>query len=74
MMDATLAAPWREIKSLSLVSIGHGLSHFYMLVLPPLFPLLKAEFGISWAALGTLIAVYAAATGVLQVPIGIMVD
>jgi FSR family fosmidomycin resistance protein-like MFS transporter len=33
-----------------LIGAGHFLSHFYLLTLPPLFPLLKAEFGVSYIA------------------------
>ena len=28
-----------------LIGAGHFMSHYYLLALPPLFPLLKAEFG-----------------------------
>ena len=74
-MNATIALETRrEITSLSLVSIGHGLSHFYSLVLPPLFPLIRADFDVSWASMGAIIAVYGIATGLTQIPIGLIVD
>ena len=64
----------REAKSIGLVSAAHGFSHFYMLLLAPLFPLLKADLGVSFAALGALLTVHTAATGFFQVPAGLMVD
>lgn len=57
--------PRSELKSLGLVSTAHAFSHFYMLVLPPVFPLLHADLDVSYAALGLLLTVYASATGVM---------
>ena len=47
-----------------LLSAGHFYSHFCALALPPLFPLLKDELGVSYAALGTVVAGFAAAAGI----------
>ena len=57
-----------------MVCVGHAFSHFYMLVLPPLFPFLRAEFDVSWAALGLLITAHSVATGIGQIPAGLIVD
>jgi len=64
----------REAAVLGLVGSGHFFSHFYMLVLPPLFPLLKAEMGLSYTALGGLVTAFAAASGAAQYPMGVLVD
>lgn len=74
MALAIAALPRRELKSIGLVSVGHAFSHFYMVALVPLFPLLQQELGISWAALGMLVAAHAIGTGALQVPAGMLVD
>ena len=66
--------PRPELKTLGLVSTAHAFSHFYMLVLPPIFPLLHGELGLSYFALGALLSVYAVVTGVMQVPMGMLVD
>lgn len=58
----------------TVIGTGHGLSHFYMLALPPLFPLMQAELGLSYAALGLLVTLLNIATGCLQVVAGIIAD
>lgn len=57
-----------------MISAGHFLSHFYALVLPPLFPLLKAEFGVSYLQLGLAMTAYSLLGGVMQAPVGFLVD
>ena len=37
---------------IGLVALAHGLSHFFQLIIAPLFPLIKEELGVSYAALG----------------------
>lgn len=64
----------QDVKILGLISTGHFLSHFYFLTLPPLFPFLKEEFGISYTSLGLIMAVVYATSGVAQVPVGFLVD
>ena len=59
---------------IGLIGAGHFLSHFYALALPPLFPLLKAEFGISYIELGLAMTAYNLLGGVLQAPVGFLVD
>ena len=58
----------------ALVGSGHTVSHIYILTLPPLFPLIKAEFDFSYAALGLLVTAFHVTTGALQVPAGFLVD
>lgn len=64
----------RDIRVIGLVSGGHFFSHFYFLVLPPLFPLLKVEFGVSYASLGLFLTAASLATGICQTPVGFLVD
>ncbi len=64
----------RDAKVIGLVSLAHSLSHFFQLALPPLFPLLKAEFDVSFTALGALVGVFYVASGVTQFAAGFAVD
>ncbi len=74
-MEASPALSVRQdSKILGVVSAGHFLSHFYLLSLPPLFFILKSEFGVSYAALGAILTVSFAISAVAQVPMGFLVD
>ena len=64
----------RDLKVMGLVGTAHAASHFFHLVLPPLFPLLKAEFGLSYAALGLLTTLFYGASGIAQTIAGFLVD
>ncbi len=74
---STMPAPERlrrDNRILSVIGIGHGMSHLYYLVLAPLFPHLRDAFGVSYAELGLALAIMPLASAFLQVPIGFMVD
>ena len=57
-----------------MVGLAHGLSHFFQLALPPLFPFLKDAFDVSFAALGSLVATFYVASGLTQFAAGFVVD
>lgn len=73
-MTTVVAQPVSETRVLSLIGIGHFLSHFYILCLPPMLPVLAREFGVGFALLGGAIAGYAWIGGVLQAPVGALLD
>jgi FSR family fosmidomycin resistance protein-like MFS transporter len=64
----------RNVQVLALIGSGHAVSHFYMLALPPLFPLLREQLEVSYAALGLLVTMFNVATGAAQIPAGFLVD
>jgi MFS transporter, FSR family, fosmidomycin resistance protein len=59
---------------ISLVGFAHGTSHFYHFVLPPLFPYLMSQFGLSFTQAGALMTVFFAVSGVGQALAGFVVD
>ena len=61
-------------KVVGLVGMGHFASHFYFLVLPPLFPILAEAFGVSYTRLGFALSVMAVTSAVVQTPVGFLVD
>ena len=58
----------------ALIGTGHFLSHFYMLILPPLFLVWQPVFGVSFAELGMTLMLMSGVTAVLQTPVGFLVD
>ena len=73
-MTGATASLRTDARVIGLVGIAHGFSHFFQLTIPPLFPLLKEEFGVSYAALGAMLAVFYAVSGVMQTVAGFLVD
>ena len=64
----------RDVRIIGLVATAHASSHFFQLALPPLFPLLRAEFDVSWTLLGMLVGVFYAASAITQFAAGFIVD
>lgn len=64
----------QDIKVIGLVSAAHFTSHFFQIVLPPIFPLLKDAFGVGYAELGIVMTLMYATSGLMQTPAGILVD
>src|SRR6516165_11381732 len=58
----------------AVIGTGHFLSHFYQLCLPPVFLAWQSAFGVSFAELGLSMALMSCATGLLQTPVGFLVD
>jgi FSR family fosmidomycin resistance protein-like MFS transporter len=63
-----------EYQAIALVSAAHFVNHFQHLVLPPLFPLLKAQFGIGFTELGLALTVQSVVGVAAQLPVGYLVD
>jgi MFS family permease len=59
---------------IGLISLAHGVSHFFHLLLPPLFPWLVRDFGLSYTQCGLLITVFFLISGVGQALAGFVVD
>lgn len=64
----------RDAKVIGLVGGVHALSHYFQLALPPLFPLLRDEFGVSWSLLGMVVGAFYVASGISQFVSGFAVD
>lgn len=71
---ARLNAPQRETKVVGLICTGHFMSHFYLLLIPPLFPILRDAYGVGFTELGFATAGFSMASGLSQIPIGFLVD
>ncbi|MCC6210405.1 MAG: MFS transporter [Burkholderiales bacterium] len=63
-----------DVRVIGLVSLAHGVSHFYQIATAVLFPLIKDDLGVSYAALGATVALYYVVSGVCQTLAGFAAD
>jgi len=63
-----------DAEVIGLVGLAHGTSHFFHLMLPPLFPWLMAEFNLSYTGVGLLMTTFFVISGVGQALAGFVVD
>ena len=63
-----------ESRTLLGVAVAHWVSHFHILALPPLFPILKDRLGADYIELGLAITVFGIVSAVTQAPMGALVD
>ena len=74
MSDLALAKPVTDLRIMSVVGGAHFTSHYFQLVLPPLFPLMRETLGVTYTELGLLMAVFFAGSGLFQIVAGFVVD
>ncbi|MCB1808189.1 MAG: MFS transporter [Candidatus Competibacteraceae bacterium] len=63
-----------DAKVIGLISVAHFFSHFYMLLLPPLFPLLREVYNVSFTELGLALSAFGITSALTQAPMGFLVD
>ena len=64
----------RDGQVIGLVGLAHGTSHFFHLMLPPLFPWLMQDFSLSYTDVGLLTSTFFVISGVGQALAGFAVD
>ena len=72
--DALPASARADFTVIGLVGLAHGTSHFFHMLLPPLFPAFIRDFGLSYSQLGLLVTLFFAISGVGQALSGFLVD
>jgi MFS family permease len=63
-----------EARIIGLVGAAHFVSHYYILLLPPLFVFIRADYGVSYTELGLAIAAFNVVSAVFQTPTGFLID
>jgi MFS transporter, FSR family, fosmidomycin resistance protein len=56
------------------VSAAHFVSHYYILLLAPLLPFVRAEYGVSYTEIGFAFAAFNIVSAALQTPAGFLAD
>ena len=63
-----------DFAVIGLIGLAHGTSHFFHLLLPPLFPAFIRDFGLNFSQLGLLVTLFFVVSGVGQALAGFVVD
>ena len=63
-----------DVRLIAGVSAAHFVSHFVILVLPPVFAFVRADYGVSYTELGLAITVFMVVSALFQTPAGFLVD
>lgn len=64
----------QDAQVIGLVGMAHSISHFFHLILAPLFPWIKEAFNLSYAELGLLMSAFFVVSGIGQALSGFVVD
>src|SRR5262249_3841909 len=68
------AMPSAESRLIAGVCAAHLMSHYYLLMLAPLLAFIRADFNVSYTELALALTVFNVVSGVLQTPVGFLVD
>ncbi|MDE2414866.1 MAG: MFS transporter [Comamonadaceae bacterium] len=74
MTTAATPSLRQDAHTIGLIGLAHGTSHFFHMLLPPLFPFLIKDFGYSYSELGLLLSVFFVVSGTGQAMAGFLVD
>ena len=62
------------VRVVGAVSAAHFVSHYYIILLAPLLPFVRAEYAVSYTEIGLAFAVFNIVSAALQTPAGFLVD
>jgi len=76
-MTQAISVPARrfgEMRVVAPVCAAHFVSHYYMIMLAPLFAFVRADYGVSYTDLALALTAFGVVSAVLQTPAGFLVD
>jgi MFS transporter, FSR family, fosmidomycin resistance protein len=68
------AQRYGEMRVVAPICAAHFLSHYYMIILAPLFAFIRADYGVSYTDLALALTAFNLVSAVLQTPAGFLVD
>jgi MFS transporter, FSR family, fosmidomycin resistance protein len=68
------ARPFGELRFVGPICVAHFLSHYYMILLAPLFAFVRADYGVSYTDLALALTAFNVVSAALQTPAGFLVD
>ena len=63
-----------HLRVVGVVSAAHFVSHYYIILLAPLLPFVRADYGVSYTEIGLALAAFNIVSAALQTPAGFLVD
>jgi len=76
-MTQAISVPARrfgEWRIVAPICVAHFLSHYYMIMLAPLFAFVRADYGVSYTDLALALTAFNVVSAALQTPAGFLVD
>jgi MFS transporter, FSR family, fosmidomycin resistance protein len=76
-MTQAISAPSARVDELRLVGpvcAAHFVSHYYLIILAPLFAFIQADYRLSYTELALALTVFSVVSAVFQTPAGFLVD
>jgi MFS transporter, FSR family, fosmidomycin resistance protein len=63
-----------ELRGVAPICAAHFLSHYYMIILAPLFAFVRTDYGVSYTDLALALTAFNMVSAILQTPAGFLVD
>lgn len=74
LTDAPPSAPASPLRMIGVVCAAHFVSHYYIIILAPLLPFVRADYGVSYTEIGLALTAFNVVSTLLQTPAGFLVD
>jgi MFS transporter, FSR family, fosmidomycin resistance protein len=76
-MTQAISAPAKRLvewRIIAPICAAHFVSHYFMIILAPLFAFIKADYGVSYTDLALALTAFNVVSAALQTPVGFLVD
>lgn len=68
------SAPASPLRMIGVVCAAHFVSHYYIIILAPLLPFVRADYGVSYTEIGLALTAFNIVSTLLQTPAGFLID